>query len=76
MFICNDTISYEVKQSGICGNKRYVSLEDETPGPNRKTLRGKRRGGKKNISVEERERLACAMQRCLGKQNLGPESHH
>ena len=48
----------------------------EEPLPNRKTLRGKRRGGKKNISVEERERLACAMQRWLGKQNLGPESHH
>ena len=32
MFICNDTISYEAKQSGICGNKRYVSLEEETPG--------------------------------------------
>ena len=43
--------------------------------PNRRTLRGKRRG-KKNISVEEQQRLACAMQRWLGKQILGPKSHH
>ena len=48
----------------------------EEPVPNRKTLRGKRRGSKKNISVEERERLACAMKRWLGKQSLGPEAHH
>ena len=34
--------------------------------PNRRTLRGKRRG-KKNISVEEERRLAHAMKRWLGE---------
>ena len=35
------------------------------PATKRKTLRGKRRG-KKNISEQEKERLALAMQRWLG----------
>ena len=48
----------------------------EEPVPKRKTLRGKRRAKKRNISSEEEERLASAMKRWLGKQSLGPEKHH